>query len=203
MNNDELAMLIKQGNFEYLPQLWKNTEFLLYNILRKKIYNYPLPNYITVDDLKQHMFFALCNAVKAYEPEKPYQFNTYLSYQVMAELQNAIPKNSREIQELSYNQTTADEETTELIDFIEDTTAYQELESVETTEVSKTLYDALSKLTPLEQAVITKHFLLRMSYDKIATSSGITKSKTMNAKNNGICKLRKNKELQNIYLQSE
>lgn len=34
MNNDELAMLIKQGNFEYLPQLWKNTEFLLYNILR-------------------------------------------------------------------------------------------------------------------------------------------------------------------------
>lgn len=70
--NEEMALLIQQGYSEYIPLLWERVYPLICYILQRQICNYPLPNYITIEDLKQQMYFAFlrARAVKVYTEEK-------------------------------------------------------------------------------------------------------------------------------------
>ena len=68
--NEEMALLIQQGYSEYTPLLWERVYPLICYILQRQICNYPLPNYITIEDLKQQMYFAFLRAIKVYTEEK-------------------------------------------------------------------------------------------------------------------------------------
>lgn len=89
MNNEELIVLIQNGNKEYIPQLWDN----VWKIIYKYCYKYCATHYrerigagVELEDMTQTSYFAFLKAVAAYKPEKGYKFTTYISHY----LQNAL-----------------------------------------------------------------------------------------------------------------
>ena len=83
MTNEQLALNIQNGNRMALSQLWEAVRPLLLS-LAWKFYNRQgkercSSHGVTLEDLQQEAFFALCDAVQAYKPERGYQLTTYLS----------------------------------------------------------------------------------------------------------------------------
>lgn len=79
-SNEDLALCIREGHTEYISQLWDNTCKLLYkyaykyyNIYKEKIASYGL----TIEDLQQECFVVLWEMINAYDPDKPFKFNSY------------------------------------------------------------------------------------------------------------------------------
>lgn len=133
MTNEELAIQIQLGHAEHYTELWQNVRRLMYKILRSKLSRIELPNYLTPEDLGQELYFALCNAVQAYDDTKPYKFTSYLEYHIMNAIRSALP--SKPLHETSYNQTTGEDEDTELLEFLSDDTAAEKLNAVELTDI--------------------------------------------------------------------
>lgn len=84
MTNEQLAWNVQNGNRAALTELWGAVRPLLFS-LAWKFYTRQgkercSSHGITLEDLQQESFFALCDAVQAYRPEKGYQFTTYLHY---------------------------------------------------------------------------------------------------------------------------
>ena len=83
MTNEELAKAAQQGNQGALPQLWEATRALLF-AFAWKFYTRQgkdrcAQRGVTLEDLQQEAFFALYDAVGAFDEGKGYQFTTYLS----------------------------------------------------------------------------------------------------------------------------
>lgn len=83
MTNEQLTLDIQNGNRAALSQLWEAVRPLLFS-LAWKFYTRQgkercSTHGVTLEDLQQETFFALCDAVQAYKPEKGYQLTTYLS----------------------------------------------------------------------------------------------------------------------------
>lgn len=83
MTNEQLTLDIQNGNRAALTELWGAVRPLLLS-LAWKFYTRQgkercAQRGVTLEDLQQETFFALCDAVQAYKPEKGYQFTTYLS----------------------------------------------------------------------------------------------------------------------------
>ena len=84
MTNEQLALNVQNGNRAALTELWGAVRPLLFS-LAWKFYTRQgkercSSHGVTLEDLQQESFFALCDAVQAYRPEKGYQFTTYLHY---------------------------------------------------------------------------------------------------------------------------
>lgn len=83
MNNEEIALQIKAGNTALYAELWKNMEKLL-TWKTKMLYNAQFPRFVRagleLDDLSQISFFALMAAVRAYDPQRGYAFNSYIDF---------------------------------------------------------------------------------------------------------------------------
>lgn len=84
MTNEQLTLDIQNGNRAVLSQLWEAVRPLLFS-LAWKFYTRQgkercSSHGVALEDLQQESFFALCDAVQAYRPEKGYQLTTYLHY---------------------------------------------------------------------------------------------------------------------------
>lgn len=83
MTNEELSILIRQGNREYIPLLYTQIEKLLKAKARSFYNKYPIICSrcgIALDDLIQEGYFAMLDAVNYYKPEDGYKFLTYIGY---------------------------------------------------------------------------------------------------------------------------
>ena len=83
MTNEELAKAAQQGHQGALPQLWEATRALLF-AFAWKFYTRQgkdrcAQRGVALEDLQQEAFFALYDAVGAFDEGKGYQFTTYLS----------------------------------------------------------------------------------------------------------------------------
>lgn len=83
MTNEQLALNVQNGNRAALAELWGAVRPLLLSLAWKfyqKLGKERCSTHgVTLEDLQQETFFALCDAVQAYKPEKGYQLTTYLS----------------------------------------------------------------------------------------------------------------------------
>ena len=84
MTNEEMANAAQTGSRAALSRLWEAVRPLLFS-LAWKFYTRQgkercAQRGVALEDLQQETFFALCDAVQAYKPEKGYQFTTYLHY---------------------------------------------------------------------------------------------------------------------------
>lgn len=84
MTNEEMANAAQTGSRAALSRLWEAVRPLLFS-LAWKFYTRQgkercAQRGVTLEDLQQESFFALCDAVQAYKPEKGYQLTTYLHY---------------------------------------------------------------------------------------------------------------------------
>ena len=83
MTNEQLALNVQNGNRAALTELWGAVRPLLFS-LAWKFYSRQgkercSSHGVTLEDLQQEAFFALCDAVGAFDEGKGYQFTTYLS----------------------------------------------------------------------------------------------------------------------------
>ena len=91
--NEALVARIKAGEPELMGQLWEQCKRLLWVLMRREISGKTerlAQAGVTVEDLKQEVYFALCEAVKAYDPADGYLFTSYLKYPVHNAVFNAI-----------------------------------------------------------------------------------------------------------------
>lgn len=86
ISNEELAVLIKEGHAEYIPELWNQTERFIWHQARRRAYSLEGRGGVTAEDLYQSGFFALLAAVRSFDPESGYKLITYL----VRHLQNAF-----------------------------------------------------------------------------------------------------------------
>ncbi len=197
MTNEELAIQIQLGHTEHYAELWQNVRRLMYKILHNKISRIELPNYISAEDMEQELYFALCNSVQAYDDTKPYKFNSYLEYQIKKAIHSALP--SKPIKEYSYNQTTGEDEETELIDFIADNSAEERLKDIELTDIQLLTRQAVSELPIREKSVISLYYFYGQSLNQIAENLNILPQIARKTKNKGLHILRQNKAIRSIY----
>ncbi len=86
MTNEQLAEAIKKNkNKKYIAMLWKNVQNLMY-IKADKYYYAMIEKFkaagADIWDLRQELYFAFLEAVKAYDPEKNLKFVTYLEFHI-------------------------------------------------------------------------------------------------------------------------
>ena len=193
MTNEDLVIQIQLGHTERYSELWENCRKLLIKILWEKIKKYPLPNYMSHEDLEQELYFALCLAVQAYDIFKPYVFVSYLSFSVLRVLRNLLPKEP--IKESSYNRLAGDDEDTELIDLIEDEAAGRFYERTELTDLQTKIREAVAELPTRERRVIDLHYLKNKPYKDIAKSEGVSIEVIRDRNKNGLRILGRNKRL--------
>lgn len=106
MNNEELAVKIQQGNFEYYPELWENIKDLIANIANKTfISNRDSCIFagVTVDDIIQSGFIALTEAVKAFKPESGIKFVSYITYPMKNQVNTLLGRRSSYQDGLNYS----------------------------------------------------------------------------------------------------
>ena len=197
MTNEELAIQIQAGNTQYYSELWQNVRNLMHKILRNKLLRLKLPNYLTSEDMEQELYFALCNAVQAFDDTKPYKFNSYLEYHIMNAKRSVLP--SKPLQEHSYNQTTGEDESTELIEFIPDDVAAEKLTAIELTDIQVQTRQAVAELPYNEQKAITLYYFNNLKYKQVGSIMDLDEATAKKRVQKGLQILRRNKVIQSLY----
>ena len=85
MTNEELAVIIKQGNTQLMERLYLQNKGVIYQYAYWYYTKYRTrcdSSGIVMDDLIQEGYFALCDAVQAYKPESGYKFLTFIKYPI-------------------------------------------------------------------------------------------------------------------------
>lgn len=84
MTNEELALRIRAGEKELEEVLWERISRLLYLVIDRfmtQVGGLVTAAGVERADLEQESYFAMLEAVEAYDPEKGHVFNTYLTLQ--------------------------------------------------------------------------------------------------------------------------
>lgn len=186
MTNEQLTLDIQNGNRAALSQLWEAVRPLLFS-LAWKFYTRQgkercSSHGVTLEDLQQETFFALCDAVQAYRPEKGYQFTTYLHYatenrfkacmgiQGKADALNHADRLERPIP--------GDEEGREQGETLPDEQAERELlnvdEKAEQAHFHNVLEQALGELSVVQSAVVRHRFTQQHTRQQTAQALHIT-----------------------------
>lgn len=95
MTNEELAQRIKAGEKDLLGQLWEQTERLLKYMIDRELRVSDKEERaeaagVTREDLYQEGYFALLQAVEAYDPETGFTFSAFLKYPIKSAVNRAL-----------------------------------------------------------------------------------------------------------------
>lgn len=182
-SNEELALCIREGHTEYIPQLWDNTCRLLYKYANKyySIFSEKCAACgITSEDLQQECFIILWEMIKAYGPEKPYKFNTYAEWQFKNHFFRNLLCKANGIERAPLNIASSldkdiqgfEGEDLTMLDVIPDKSAEQEFEDITElvyqTQLSNTIKSAMSDALTYEQEfVIRERFWNNRTFSQI------------------------------------
>lgn len=186
MENERLALLSQQGGHQALGELWEGLRPLLFS-LTWKFYTRQgkercSSHGVTLEDLQQESFFALCDAVQAYKPEKGYQLTTYLHYatenrfkacmgiQGKADALNHADRLERPIpgdeEQREQGHTIPDEKAEAALLAVDDTAQREHFHNV--------LEQALGELSVVQEAVLRHRFTQRHTRTETAQALHIT-----------------------------
>lgn len=187
MSNEELAVLVKQGDICARGMLWEAVKGLIYT----KAYQYINQNKercaargVCCDDLVQEGYFALLDAADAYEQEKGYQFNSFLSYPLLnrwnqlAGFRTAAGR--KDLLSVSIGLDTPTEDGKETIaNLINDSRAEDDFERVEERIYTEQLHASLDRymseyLDKRESEVIRRRYYARETLVVAAGNMGIS-----------------------------
>lgn len=205
MTNEQLSVLIQQGNNELLPLLWENTSSLIYKKCgqywwaysdRFKRHGYDL------SDLKQEGFTILLQALKYYNSDKSYKFNTYLNYAAKNVLSRIISNNDAlsQVNTLSMEQPIDENKDGDLFlsDIISDSGIEGEFDEVERRILYLPLHQIIDSLPEAERKAITAYYLENKTYQEIAQESGKTIEEIKSTVQKGLRILRKGEILRQL-----
>lgn len=168
MNNEELAQRIKEGQKEYLAPLWTNMRRLIVkwaNAYYGKYKDRLEGRGVTQEDLEQQGYFALLEAVKAYDPSTGWKLTTYLSFPLQKAFHElAGLRTSRQREDVLSKAISLDApicgtgEEIRLMDALEDTGGVGDIEAVTeriyTEQLRADLEKALGEIRPEHAALL-------------------------------------------------
>lgn len=209
MSNEEAAHRIQSGDESVIPLLWEGVR----KFIRLWAYKYHVQHEglcrragVEKEDLYQCGYFAMLNAVRAYDTEKGYKFITYMAYHLQNEFNAAVgvrttkERNNAHIQLISLE---AEKEGADGLlngDNIPDEAAQNDfdnaIESLYSEEARRNLAPALDRLSADEYEVIRRYFYQGQGYADIARSVDGEQKKIRRICFAALRKLRKAKEVQ-------
>lgn len=185
MTNEQLTLDIQNGNRAALSQLWEAVRPLLFSLAWKFYIRQGKERCaqrgVTLEDLQQESFFALCDAVQAYRPEKGYQLTTYLHYatenrfkacmgiQGKADALNHADRLERPLpgeEERQQGDTIPDEQAQAALEAVDDAAQQEQLQAV--------LGEALEALPAPQGNVLRLRFACRKTRPETAQALGIS-----------------------------
>jgi len=202
MTNEELAVAIKAGSTDCIYPLWENIQRFVYQQSNRYFvthYDICTSAGITIDDLIQEAFFALLEAVKAYDPATGYTFLTYMRYPLQNAYNNTCGIRTAKQRSdalnisCSINEPIGEDDLT-IADTLVDNTATEEMETVVddnyTKQLRSDLEACLSILPQSQRNVIKAHYFMGLSFDTIGKANGLTAAQCRNREAEGLRKLR-------------
>ena len=149
MTNEELAELIQKTDSKTAKaELWEQNKGIIYRLAR--LYYRPNSPH-TLEDLVQQGYFALLQAVKSYKREKGYKFTSYLPFSFQCVIRGLDMDTF-----ISLDTPISEEKESTLVELIPDNSTLEELETaLNLTAERQAIYNALSRLEPLQRDIIT------------------------------------------------
>lgn len=80
MSNEELVLLIQQGQEQYIAELWENNEAFVAYQANKRLIGVPEHLQYLRDDMVNESYFHFLKAINLFQAEKGVKFLSYLSY---------------------------------------------------------------------------------------------------------------------------
>jgi len=208
MTNEELAIKIKQGSIDLLPQLWEQIKLFIYR------YSY---RYFTlygdsctkagadVDDLMQEGYFALLDAVQAYKPESEYKFLTFIGYPLknhfnaLVGFRGASGRNSLLNNSMSLDKPLDGTQDILLGHSVPDAKAECEMDSVVAADyqdrLCNDLQGCIDDLPPDQQEIIKKKYYHGSALTEVALQTRKNYSMVKTLEQKALYKLRRDKRL--------
>lgn len=184
MTNEELAVLIQNGDDGYLPTLWEQVRRLIK--IKAERYSYMLKENGKrvdpedfADDLIQSGYFAVLDAVKYYNPGSGIKFTSYLDNTLKTAFREAagIRRRTRDVLDsaLHLDSPCGEDGDSSIIDLIGDpgSDMVQIEESIYNRELHSALEDAFSVLTDREREILTLRYYFGVNYSKQAVAKNV------------------------------
>lgn len=190
MTNEELASRIKAGEQELMAELWEQVRKLMLFMLRRLLEGNPenqaraIRAGVTLEDLEQESYFALCDAIKAYDPATGLKLSSYLNFHVMNHFFTAIGmRTKRRRAEPLSKSASVDEDLTgdgfSLLDHLHDPEAERQLddvlESMYQSDLREALEECLKGLPERAESVIRCRYYKNMTLDETGADLALSK----------------------------
>lgn len=205
MTNEELTVMIKEGNTSLIPSLWKQVERFTAAKAKDYFSLHPLTCAaagITLEDLQQEAYFALLDAVRYYDPEVGHTFLTYLRYPLLNAFNDICGMRTQRSKQAPLNHskslyTPIGEEDITLADTLEDEGAAEDLRQAEAAIYNSQLHNALeeclSTLPAIQESVIRCRFYEGLTIAETGEKIGLSRSKSRSREYEGLRALRRGK----------
>ena len=89
MSNEELAVLIQDGDNARILELWQQCNAFIWKQARREIYRLEGRRGVDVNDLAQSGFLAMLDAVKSFDANAGFAFMTWLGFKIKTAFQEA------------------------------------------------------------------------------------------------------------------
>lgn len=198
MSNEELAILIQEGHTELLSELWENTYKLLRMLAMRSYKLYAERLKAEPDDCIQESYFALLDAVKAYNPESGFMFNSYLNFSIRNRIRSLIGGQSdASLHSISLDEPIGDEDSeTTRIDMLTDPDVNIESDVTETDYIRQLHNDlevCLQRLQASERDIIKARYYNGQNISTIAAAYNMTIQEAQCIYKSGMNRLRDGK----------
>lgn len=178
MTNEELVIMIQQGDDGRLPQLWEQVRKFV--VIMAKRHNNKLENKYgcELDDLIQSGYFGVIEAIQYYRPERGLKFISYLDFNLRNAFNEALGIRTSKRDWLDYSDSLdrpiGEDGDTALLDVIGDLTPkkadIEELvaEDVWNQELRVALNKAMTVLSEKQRKLLTMIYYFGMTFEQIA-----------------------------------
>lgn len=208
--NEELAMMIQDGDKVRIPELWERVR----GIYMQKAFRYygthkPLCDRcgVTVEDIQQQAFFAFLRSIEQYEPECELAFTSYINYPFQTEMQDLTrTRHSGQLQDCLNRCSSldtpieTDEGTADTIgDFVPDPAALDFVELLDAESVGAMIRNEVKQLPEQEREIICAYFFDGQTLGQIADRFGVSINAISQHKKRGLVMLSRRRALVDLW----
>lgn len=206
MSNEELAILVKEGDKQAAAQLWKQNQGIL-SLMEWRLFS----SYrgradaagVTWDDVQQIGYFVILAAARGFDPDAGMKFASYLTYQVRNEFYRLVglcTERSRKeplcrASSLDEPLDKEDADGTTRAETVPDQTAAAQFENAEeriwTAQLHEALEDCLSSIDDDKAETIRKHFFDGLTLKEIAAEMAVSAERVRQLEEKGFRQLRR------------
>lgn len=184
MSNEELAVLIQDGDNARILELWQQCNAFIWKQARREIYRLEGRRGVDVNDLAQSGFLAMLDAAKSFDANAGFAFMTWLGFKIKTAFQEAAGcRTKRQMMEpidsaVSLETPLTDEENGDVLgDVIPDPAAELAFDEIAENDRLRRLHDALedalSTLTPEQADALRMKYFERRPADAKTCQKGL------------------------------